>query len=74
MHPDNETILARLIRMEEKLDSHLFRTSTTENRLDGHDVRLRAVEQGHSKVLGVAGVIALVVSGFGASLIELISR
>lgn len=50
----------RLIRMEAKLDSHLYRTTQAENRIEAHDGRIRDLEKGHAKTLGVAaGVSAL---------------
>lgn len=56
---ENEAV-ERLIRMEAKLDSHLYRTTQAETRLDNHDTRIRHLETGHAKTLGVAaGVSAL---------------
>lgn len=46
--------IERLIRMEAKLDSHLYRTTQNEMQLKDHDQRLRRVETGHAKTLGIA--------------------
>lgn len=56
--------LERLIRMEAKLDSHLYRTTQAETRLDDHDGRIRSLETGHAKTLGIAAGASAVVSIF----------
>lgn len=58
---DSES-LERLIRMEAKLDSHLYRTTQAEARLDGHEQRIRIVETGQAKTLGVAAGASAVIS------------
>jgi hypothetical protein len=52
----------RLIRMEAKLDSHLYRTTQNEHRLDEHDGRLRSLETGHAKTLGIAAGASAVIT------------
>lgn len=54
--------IERLIRIEAKVDSHLYRTDRHEARLDAHDVRIRDVEKGHAKTIGVAAGASAVVS------------
>lgn len=68
----SESIVARLARMEEKLDNHLQRTTAIENRLESHDERLRAVETSGAKVYGIGAIVALLASIFGSSLLGLI--
>lgn len=65
-----ETIVARLARMEEKLDSHLQRTATLEGRLESHDERLRAVETSSAKVYGIGAIVALFASIFSSSILD----
>ncbi len=62
----------RLIRMEAKLDSHLYRTTQAESRLETHDTRIRCLETGHARTLGVAtGISALIgtVSAFAMRMV-----
>jgi hypothetical protein len=58
--------IERLIRMEAKLDSHLYRTTQAETRLDAHDGRIRSLETGHAKTLGIAAGASAVVSAVWA--------
>lgn len=62
----------RLIRMEAKLDSHLYRTTQAENRLDQHDGRIRTLETGHAKTIGIAAGASAVISIVGTWLHKLI--
>jgi len=62
---ENESILTRLIRMEEKLDGFLFRTVRLENRADDHDTRIRVLENGNARLLAAAGVVAFIISSGG---------
>jgi hypothetical protein len=71
MSQQNDDILTRLARMEEKLDSYLFRQVSTEDRLVDHDKRLRQVENGTAKIFAVgafgaavAGILINLVPGF----------
>lgn len=70
---DHETILERLIRMEAKLDGYLFRTSKSEAQIEQLDARVRHLEASTAKVVGVAGVVALVVTAFGATILDFIT-
>ena len=53
---ENESVLTRLIRMEEKLDGYLFRTVRNEQRVDDHDTRLRSLENGNARIMAAAGM------------------
>lgn len=57
----------RLIRMEAKLDSHLYRTTQAEHRLDAHDGRLRNLETGHARTIGMAAGASAIISVVWAS-------
>lgn len=59
---DHNHIAIQLARLEEKLDSFLFRTSATEARLTDHDARLRAVENSSAKIVGIGAGLAFIVS------------
>jgi hypothetical protein len=52
----------RLIRMEAKLDSHLYRTTQAEHRLDGLELRTRHLETATAKTLGIAAGASTVVT------------
>jgi hypothetical protein len=69
---DSEAIVSRLIRMEAKLDGYLFRTERLENRQDANELRIRALENGTSRILAGASVVAFLAATFGTGLIELI--
>lgn len=56
----------RLIRIEAKVDSHLYRTHQAERRLDNHDIRIRGLETGHAKTIGIAAGASAVVSFFAS--------
>lgn len=56
----------RLIRMEAKLDSHLYRTTQAEIRLDAHDTRIRGLETGFAKTMGVAAGVSALFTGAAA--------
>jgi hypothetical protein len=71
---DTETIVSKLVRMEEKLDSFLHRTTSLEHRTDGHDTRLRLLEQGQVKIYAVAGAIALGISVFGSDVLHAVGK
>lgn len=62
----------RLIRMEAKLDSHLYRTTQAESRLDQHDTRIRSLETGHAKTIGIAAGASAVISIVGTWLHKLV--
>lgn len=66
-----ESILTRLIRMEEKLDGYLFRTVRLENRADDNERRLRTLENGNARILAAAGVVAFLISS-GADIMRFI--
>jgi hypothetical protein len=66
--------LERLIRMEAKLDSHLYRTTQAENRLDQHDGRIRSLETGHAKTIGIAAGASAVISILGSWLHTFIGK
>lgn len=64
MDKDNQNILVALGRLEGKVDALISRQNLVDSRIDGHDSRLRELEQSKSWLLGAAGV-----SGALASLI-----
>ena len=70
MPPTSETIVERLIRMEEKLDHYLHLSNNQAVKMESFDVRIRAVEAGTSKLLGYVGVVAISVSAFGSFIIQ----
>src|SRR5207237_7777572 len=61
-HMHEAQAVERLIRMEAKLDSHLYRTTQAEQRLDNHDSRIRTLETGHARTIGIAAGASAVVS------------
>lgn len=67
---EQETILSRLIRMEEKLDGYLFRTVRTEDRVDDHEARIRNLETGAAKLLAGVALVGFVASAFGDSILR----
>jgi uncharacterized membrane protein len=66
----DETILERLIRMEEKLDHYLHRSRNSETKIEALDVRIRAIETGTARIMGSVAVVALIVSTLGSSVVE----
>lgn len=62
----------RLIRMEAKLDSHLYRTTQAETRLDSHDGRIRDLEKGHARTIGVAAGVSALFASVSAWALKLI--
>jgi hypothetical protein len=57
-----EAIIPRLVRMEEKLDGYLFRTTRLENRADDSEHRIRSLENGNSRLLAGCAVVAFLIS------------
>jgi hypothetical protein len=72
MNDISETIISRLIRMEEKLDGYLFRTTRVESKSDEHDTRIRALEMGNIKLLTGAGVLAFIVATLGEGIVHML--
>lgn len=66
----NTLVIERLARVEEKIDNFLMRMMDQHDRLDDHDVRLRSLEAGNSKLLGIAAVIVMLVAVFGTQMVE----
>jgi len=57
-----EPITDRLIRMEEKLDAHLFRTGTLEANDAAQDQNIRLLERDVNRIYGMGTLVALVAS------------
>jgi len=74
MTDNNTQIIERLARIEEKQDALLYRSEQNDLRIADLDVRVRALESGNSKLLGMGALVAFVASIGGGKLLEIFTK
>jgi hypothetical protein len=72
--PENTLVIERLTRVEEKLDAFFIRATEATNRTSDHEGRIRSLEHGSSKMLGIGAILSLIVGAAGTSAFELFSK
>lgn len=73
MSSDNTLIIERLARVEEKIDNLLVRALDQSGRMDDHENRIRSLEGGTARLLGIGSVLAFVAGIAGPKLVDLIA-
>jgi len=63
-------IIERLTRMEEKFDAFLDRATDQNARSDDHEARIRSLEGGSARLLGIGSALALVVGIAGERIVS----
>lgn len=66
--PYNRPPGERLARMEEKIDSILFRITSSEGHYEAHEKRIRGLEGNNSRLIGMGAVAALGATILGSNL------
>lgn len=65
-------IIERLTRVEEKIDNFIMRMMDQHDRIDDHEERLRSLEAGSSRLIGIGAALMVVISIVGPKISALL--